>query len=110
MKKKAIIVISIVIIILIGLYLLFVFGKGTKNYISKISNIELEIPKYSFNIKESISEDTYTIRWDTIRKNNSIKNEMRNLSMKNNNYKIIDWGYNDEENIIKEYYIVYEIK
>lgn len=109
MKKKPIIIIPI-IAILIMLFFIFFFSSGIKGYNSKLSNTLIYLPKSSFNIREYQDDDTYTIMWYTLRDNDSIRKDIEKINSTNHiNYTITDWGYNNEGEIIKEYFILYEV-
>lgn len=110
MKKGIISIITIFIVLLIIAFFLFFFASGIKKYNSKLSNIEMDIPKSSFNIREYQDDGAYTIMWNSIRNHDNVKNEIEKIYNSNYpNFTIIDWGYNNEDKLIKEYFILYEV-
>lgn len=98
-----------IMIVIIGIFLLFYFGKGTTLYKSKLTNLDIKIPKYIFSLKEYKEDETYSIFFKSIRRKEKIQEEMRNMySLEEENYIIVDWGYDDKNFLIKEYFVVYE--
>ncbi len=98
------------VIILSGMLLVFSFGSGQRSYHSRLSNIDIQIPKFSLFVEELQDENTYTIEFKMLGSEEHIIDELRKIENKNYEnavYAIDQWAVNYSPHIAKNVIITY---
>lgn len=121
MRKKVLLIFLAFCLVFILVLLIFIFGRGTRNYRSKVSNISLEIPRFTIVNKES---GAFIINMYSIRTLESLQEEIAKML---NSYETIRCGsggmeyyynkdldytvteYGIEKGIIKKIYFIYDV-
>ena len=98
------------VIILSGMLLIFSFSSGQRSYHSRLSNMDIQIPKFTFFVKELQDENIYTIEFKMLGSEEHISDELRKIENKNYEnavYTIDQWAVNDSTRIAKTVIITY---
>ena len=98
------------VIILSGLLLVFSFGSGQRSYHSRLSNVDIQIPKFSFFAEELQDENIYTIEFKMLGSEEHIIGELQkieNINYENAVYAIDQWAVNGSTRMVKTVMITY---
>ncbi len=103
-------ILAFLAVIFVALPLIVSFGSGQRSYHSQLSDIDIQIPRFSFSAKELQDEGNYTIEFKMLGSEEHIIDELRTIENKNdeNNLYLIDqWAVNDSAQIVKNVIITY---